>query len=219
MWAGQQCTARRGEIHRRKTRQLAPFLITGWQWSEKCKLTLRCCAAFLASLAEHFTDFGVGGVPCFIFLPATSKQRVPPAMGFAGCANGNWWNFDGVDLLFGSSLAACFNGQIGSTTCSQRTLLKTAKGCGTHFLGVASMKINSRKARDTRRRRREPESRMRCEIRSTTLDGAEYGAISQKGRAETGPYRSAKLIPERERVRRPPRASTRPWTTRSAPRI
>ena len=66
----------------------------------------------------------------------------------------------------------------------QRTLLKTAKGCGTYFLGVASMKINSRKARDTRRRRREPESRMRCEIRSTTLDGAEYGAISQKGRAE-----------------------------------
>jgi len=28
----------------------------------------------------------------------------------------------------------------------QRTLLKTAKGCGTHLLGVASMKINSRKA-------------------------------------------------------------------------
>jgi len=32
----------------------------------------------------------------------------------------------------------------------QRTLLKSAKGCGTRFLGVASMKINSRKACGTR---------------------------------------------------------------------
>ena len=34
----------------------------------------------------------------------------------------------------------------------QRTVLKTAIGCGTHFLGVASMKINSRKACGTRLR-------------------------------------------------------------------
>ena len=122
-----------------------------------------------------------GGVPCFTFLPATSKQRVRHSvMGFAGCANGNWWNYDGVDLVFGSSLAACFNGQIGSTTCS------------------------SAHPFENRKRMRHPPLRCRKH---------------ENQQPQSARHRAQRSINYRVKSVTKIGCATRPWTTRSAPRI
>jgi len=75
-----------------------------------------------------------GGVPCFAVYACNIEEWVPHSALFS---QGGLTRIGGTmmafGLVFGLVSAACFDANRIDNVHRQRTLLKTAKGCGTHF--------------------------------------------------------------------------------------
>lgn len=86
-----------------------------------------------------------GGAPFFVFIVSLISVLGLPNVGaalcvvFAGCANGGWWNYEwfSIQLLVESPHRTSMADRIDNVH-GKGTLLKTAKGCGTHLLSIAS---------------------------------------------------------------------------------